>query len=196
MSENGRKAPIEQALEIAVYAPIGFALYARDVVPPMIGQFVTRGRQEVEQLGERVDNQVGQARVVGQFAVEQGREQVKKELAARLEEVRERGGRLARDLGIARDGGVPSARSARSAPASASARAPRASAPDRDRAPAGDTSADAATLAIPDYDELSASQVVARLSGLSASELEAVRAYESSRRRRKTILTKIEQLTR
>jgi hypothetical protein len=56
---------------------------------------------------------------------------------------------------------------------------------------------DAATgLAITDYDELSASQVVDRLEGLPRHELEAIRDYERAHRARNTILGKIEQLTR
>ena len=51
-----------------------------------------------------------------------------------------------------------------------------------------------AALAIPGYDTLSASQVVQRLNGLSAEELEAVRAYEESGRKRKTILARVQQL--
>jgi len=59
-------------------------------------------------------------------------------------------------------------------------------------APAG-----AATgLAITDYDELSASQVVDRLEGLPRHELEAIRDYERQHRARNTILGKIDQLTR
>ena len=42
-------------------------------------------------------------------------------------------------------------------------------------------STQAATLAIPDYDSLSASQVVPRLAGLTADELEAVRALRGRR---------------
>ena len=49
-------------------------------------------------------------------------------------------------------------------------------------------------LAIPDYDSLSASQVLPRLSGLAPSELEGVRAYETAHRGRKTILTRVTQL--
>jgi hypothetical protein len=49
-------------------------------------------------------------------------------------------------------------------------------------------------LAIPDYDSLSALQVVDRLPGLTAAELEAVRAYEAAHRGRKTILNKAAQL--
>ena len=47
---------------------------------------------------------------------------------------------------------------------------------------------EAALLAIPDYDSLAASQVVPRLAGLTADELEAVRAYEAAHRARRTIL--------
>jgi hypothetical protein len=49
-------------------------------------------------------------------------------------------------------------------------------------------------LAIPDYDNLSASQVVPRLGGLSTDELDEVLRYESAKRGRKTILNKIAQL--
>jgi len=50
------------------------------------------------------------------------------------------------------------------------------------------------SLAIPDYDNLSASQVVPRLDGLSPDELEAVRRYERANRQRRTILNKVAQL--
>lgn len=52
----------------------------------------------------------------------------------------------------------------------------------------------AALLAIPDYDSLSASQVVPRLAGLTTDELEAVRLYEASHRARRTILGRVAQL--
>lgn len=61
------------------------------------------------------------------------------------------------------------------------------------------TSAEAPTptsdeLAVPSYDELAASQVVKRLPGLDAGELEAIGAYERAHRGRRTILTRIRQL--
>ncbi len=49
-------------------------------------------------------------------------------------------------------------------------------------------------LAIPDYDLLSASQVVPRLDALAAGELEEVKRHEEAHRRRRTILSKISQL--
>ena len=51
-------------------------------------------------------------------------------------------------------------------------------------------------LAIPGYDQLAASQVVARLSGLGPVELDQVAAYEQAHRARRTILNKITQLRR
>jgi hypothetical protein len=54
--------------------------------------------------------------------------------------------------------------------------------------------ASAADLPIRDYDELSASQVVSRLTGLTAEELRAVRAYEEGSRGRRTVLLAIERL--
>ena len=51
-------------------------------------------------------------------------------------------------------------------------------------------------LAIHDYDELSAAQVVDRLEALQHDELESIRHYELRNRGRSTILGKIEQLTR
>ncbi len=51
-----------------------------------------------------------------------------------------------------------------------------------------------ATLGITDYASLSASQVMPRLVGLTADELETLRHFELQNRGRKTILNKIAQL--
>ncbi len=52
-----------------------------------------------------------------------------------------------------------------------------------------------AALAIPDYDLLSAPQVIDRLVGLARPDLLAVQAYEAAHRARTTILGKIAQLS-
>ena len=57
-----------------------------------------------------------------------------------------------------------------------------------------DSAIGAGELAVPGYDSLAASQVVARLSGLSAEELQLVRRYEQANRARRTILLRIAQL--
>lgn len=49
-------------------------------------------------------------------------------------------------------------------------------------------------LAVPDYDSLSASQVLPRLAALDADELEEVRIYEDRHRGRRTVLAKIAQM--
>ena len=86
-------------------------------------------------------------------------------------------------------------------PAPAAAPAPPAPSPTRagppvppDAAWKADVAA-ADALPIPDYDELSASQVVERLDGLDRESLEAIRRYETDHRGRNTILGKIAQLT-
>jgi hypothetical protein len=80
----------------------------------------------------------------------------------------------------------PSASTPAPAPAARAASArngePVADAPDVDALP------------IPDYDELSASQVVERLEGLDHDSLELIRRYEAAHRSRNTILGKIAQL--
>jgi hypothetical protein len=54
--------------------------------------------------------------------------------------------------------------------------------------------AGAADVVIPDYETLSAAEVVARLPGLTPRELAAVRAFEMAHRARRTVLTRIAQL--
>lgn len=183
MTDQDHKPAIERAVELMVYAPIGLALFARDMVPPLLNQFVTRGRARVEELQHQVENHLGQARIIGQFAVSQGAEQVRREVGNRIQEARDRGEQLARSVGVLREAPPEPEPPSRvhAAPSHA--------------APSGNGSRTSSDhLPIPDYDELSASQVVARLAGLDREELKAVRQYEETQRQRKTILTKIEQL--
>jgi hypothetical protein len=51
-------------------------------------------------------------------------------------------------------------------------------------------------LPIPGYDQLAASQVIARLPGLSPTELDRIEDHESAHRRRRTVLARISQLRR
>ena len=80
--------------------------------------------------------------------------------------------------------------------------------PDRSRAPqppdeanneaaeegSGKLALGLAELALPDYDQLPASQIVSKLSGLTLSELNALEAYETAHRQRRTVLGRIRQL--
>ena len=157
-----RKTPIEQAVDLFFYAPLGLLMNVEEIVP---------------QLAERGRKQVVLARMMGQYTVRKGQ--------ARAERVLTQLQNLAASQD--RPDGVP----ATLAPGAPTTLAPQTSAPVARPQHNGEV---AATLAIPDYDSLSASQVVPRLESLSAGELDAVRAYESSNRGRKTILNKIDQL--
>jgi hypothetical protein len=172
MTDREHKPSAEAALEVLLYAPLGFALEARALLPT----FVERGR-----------NQVTMAKMIGRFAVQQGQVEANKRFGPVQEQVET----VLADLGLTtRPGSGPSA-----SPTAASTPATPASPP----APAVAVVPDLETLdpdelAIPDYDSLAASQVVPRLRALSEPDLEAVRAYETAGRARKTILNRIAQL--
>lgn len=172
------KPAIERAIETLVYAPIGLALFARELLPPLVDEAVARGRKRVEEFQKQVGDQLMQARIVGQFAVAQGQQQIQRDIIDRF--------KGAEPDTEAEAGPAPRVEAHPAAPIAE----PTAGASGNGRG-----RADTSGLPIPDYDELSASQVVARLSGLNPAELDSVRAYEVSQRRRKTILTRIEQLT-
>lgn len=181
---SDEKKPLDEALDLFVYAPLGFALSLRDLLP----QMASRGRQTVT-------NQTQMAKVMGQFAVQMGHQQAEK----KLREARGQADEVLQSFlpGNARPGHVPPAPPAASTNGSASTQtsAPVSTTPVAEPAPRPKPTAPAvSSLAIPGYDTLSASQVVQRLGGLSADELQAVAAYEQAGRGRKTILNKIAQL--
>lgn len=167
------RSPVDQLVEYCVFAPIGFALEARTLLP----SFVDRGRA-----------QVGVAKMVGEFAVKWGSTKVE----AVVVDAQDQAMSVLRRTGLApldeRDRSADAGPASR-VPATVDAPSDEVEAP-ADRGPAIDVE----TLAIPDYDNLSASQVVPRLDGLEPSELEAVGRYERAGRGRKTILNRVAQL--
>lgn len=160
MTEN--KTPVDQALDLFVYAPLGFALSVRDEVP----RLAERGKQQL-------DAQLTMARLIGKFAVGEA-------------------GRRLNDLTSSRSG--PQNRPHSDGSAAQKQPVVVATAPRTTVSNGNGPRPSAEALAIHGYDALAASQVVPRLAGLSAEELEAVRAYEAATRRRKTILNRIDQL--
>ncbi len=209
------KTPVDHALDLFVYAPLGLALEARALLPKLID----RGRQQVT-------GQVSMAKVVGQFAVKQGQVEGRKQFSKVSDQAQEalagfglvppRQGSGPPSAGGTGAGtaerpeppvepkpGAPiadppaTAAAASAGPAAATPAAPVASAgvsapPSVVVAPSDAPAM--VSLAIPGYDALAASQVIPRLAGLAGDELEAVRAYESAKRGRKTILNRIAQL--
>ena len=159
------KSPLDQALDLLVYAPLGLAVTARTQLPDM----VAKGRAQIE-------GQVTVARFIGQFAVKQGKTEIEKRLNAMSPA----------PVPVPAPDSVPEPAPV-AEPDPVVAETLPSPAPARPAPPAAD-------LAIPGYDALSASQVVQRLAGLASAELEQVRAYEVATRGRKTVLTKITQL--
>jgi hypothetical protein len=193
MPDDPQKTPLDTLLELGLYAPLGLALAARDSLPDLIA----RGRQQVT-------SQVALAKMMGQYAVKEG----EKDLRKRAEDVSQ----TLSSLGLLPEphpapganvapkptaGTVPTPPPETTAVATDAPTSTNGAAPSTNgKAPSDDTPAvrSRADLAIPGYDTLSASQVVQRLAGLSADELEAVRDYESGTRGRRTILSKVTQL--
>lgn len=127
-------------------------------------------RKILPQLARRGRRQIAFTRTIGRFTVRHGRERI-------------RG--LVDDLTGGPEPDHPET------PVASVATIPRiGSDAGADPAP----TASAADLAIPQYDSLSAIQVVPRLEGLTEAELTQLRQYEAATRARRTILAKISQL--
>ena len=211
---SDQAARLRRAVELAVYAPVGVAVTLRDLGPTIVNLLVARGRAEVNRREEQVHGTIRHAKSAGDVAVvfrlpmlaDRVREAAQRaiELDPRARDrapidvdvaVDEAGVDLAREdpvhdaLDLEVDDAVGHMAGARPAAANG-ATATHGNA----NGTTNGNGVGAATLAIPGYDALSASQVVERLDGLDATELQAVRAYESAHRNRRTILGKIDQL--
>jgi hypothetical protein len=164
------KGPLERALDLCVFAPVGVAVTVAEDLPDLI----SRGR-------ERVERQIGNARVVGRFVVDKSG----RSLAGRLEDM----------LGGDATARFPGPTAGSEPPAQANDPPPTAPEPPTTVSTAPDLEAEAAVRrALADYDTLSASQVVRRLESLGDDELRAVQRYEASHRNRRTILNRAGQL--
>lgn len=175
-AEAGIAAP--SVVEAVLYGPLGLVLEGRTLLP----RLVQRGR-----------NEVAMAKMVGQFAVRKGTE----DLAAGALVGQERVLGVLRSTGLlGGSGSTPAAPSASPDPAAAGTAPAPPPSPSRVSAHAAQQAADidAADLAIVGYDLLSASQVVPRLESLTIAELDLVARYEAGTRGRKTILAKVAQL--
>jgi len=205
--KNPLEDAVEQALDAFVYAPIGLLFDG----PARFPKLVRNGK-----------SQVTNARMLGQFAVQMGRTEVQKRTsdldgpvvdllrglgvvppapapaptptpaaAAATETAPE----PARAAAPAKKPAKKAAKKAAAATSKAGANRAAAKKAAAKRTAAADAATPSAdVLPIADYDSLSASQVVSRLRGLTPGQLDAVRAYESATRGRKTILNRVQQL--
>ncbi len=185
--KNPIEQAVDQALDAFVYAPIGLVFDG----PALFPKLVEKGRTQVKV-----------ARMMGEMAVQMGQKEAEK--------------RMAKTQGPLRDalvafGVVPAPTPAptpptvdettvtdvpvttATSPTTSTATKPRTKRPTAG-GPAPTPTVEASALAIPDYDSLSASQVVKRLRSMARGDLDAVRAYEAATRARKTILNRITQL--
>ncbi|HXX90642.1 MAG TPA: hypothetical protein VEI83_10515 [Acidimicrobiales bacterium] len=178
---SAERSPLQRLLDVAFFAPTGLAITIREEFPKL----VDKGRH-------RVEGQVHTARLVGQFAVQMGRQKMEEWTAA--------GGPAAPAGPTTHAGSAPGAATGGGERADDDAQEPAHGGVTGEGAnglgaPAsGDGRAESSHLAIPGYDSLSASQVVQRLDGLSDRELEEVRSHERATRGRRTILSRVDQL--
>jgi hypothetical protein len=165
-----------RAVEVVCFAPIGVACYLADLAPSLVTMLVGRGQGEVARRQEQVGEAFRHVRTRGEALVAFGLPALPTRHQTAPTPSTPSG---ATDLASAGNGTNGSHRSGDGL-----------SLISRER---GDREA-AGQLPIPGYDSLSASQVVERLAGLDADDLEAVRRYEAEHRNRRTIIGKIEQL--
>jgi hypothetical protein len=201
----------ETLLDFLVYAPLGAAMVAVAEVP----RLAEVGR-------ERMEKQVAVARLIGRFAVAEGRRrfgagssQPPRRETSSAEQARHAASSQSRatqagashvnkpvPMGSSEQEPVDIERPQATTRKQGTPRRsrPRSAGPGptpRQAAaplPATRTGSAGSGLPIPAYDTLAASQVVERLPSLSAAELEAVREHESATRRRRTVLHRIAQL--
>ncbi|WP_436796025.1 hypothetical protein [Actinospongicola halichondriae] len=204
--KNPLEQAVDQAMDTFVYAPIGLLFDG----PALFPKLVEKGRTQVQV-----------ARMMGQMAVQVGQSEAEKRVGKAQGQVRDSlvavglvpaPAKPAAEKAPAPEPAV--AKSAETTPAkkTTAKKSPAKKSPAKKstakkttakKAPAKKSAArkpakklSASSLGIPDYDSLSASQVVSRLRGLAAADLDALKAYESATRARKTILNRITQLQR
>ncbi len=164
-----------ELLKIGVYAPIGLAALCTEKVLPVLRDEAMNIRQ-----------QVPAARFIGKMASDQVSAQLRTRCAASEEQLQ--------NLAALAVSALTKLAGERPSPHKGGA----AAAPNCDTgtkpAPSTVAGPDLDLAAIEGYNNLSSPQVIALLDGLTESELDEVAAFESSHRRRRTILNRIAQL--
>jgi len=182
-AEEPATGPLRRTLDFFVFAPVGLALTAVEDLPGLI----SKGRQ-------RVETEISNARIVGQFVVGHGQ----REIADRVGNLFNRDSPESSREPTPPEAGAPNDQ--RTSPTADAADAADAAAKrNKEPAPAVKPPPDPADAAIVEqalagYDTLSASQVVRRLESLGPDELRAIHRHEASHRNRRTILNRTNQL--
>lgn len=185
-SDHNEDIPlVERVIEATLFRPFEVAAQLA-AVPP----------REVSSRVRQVRNDVRAARMLGKFAVDYGVRRLRAEVAARVENdsdvratpPRSDGGAVAP---VAENDRIDEQASAVAPPPDTDDAVEDEGSPDPSEQPAG---IDPEQLALPDYDSLSAADIVGLLGALTQHERDAVEEYESANRRRRTVLGKLDQL--
>jgi len=173
---------LERLVELALVVPLEVGNRIVDAVPTVV--------DKVPSAADRVRREVVLARFLGKLAVDQG----VRELRARLTPP----DTAEPDTAQPTDTGAPAPQRDRPSPSAGSDATAASEAPvDTTIDTSVDTrvdTAEAAGLALVDYDHLSSAQIVAKLDGLDAVERDDIERYEREGRHRRTILGKLAQL--
>ncbi|MEL6985753.1 MAG: hypothetical protein AAFO29_25215 [Actinomycetota bacterium] len=189
MADDEERTPIDDLVDLFVYAPVGLLYEYEDVLPKL----VKRGKSQVQL-----------ARVLGTMAVRgQGQvpatmvaEAVTSMLVNRITEI-------GASLGLAPpvdDGDEPSSstKAAKAAPADESTDDEsiddKADAPEPAKTADDASKNEARPLPIASYDTLTAREIIGLLDELDEGQLARIRSHEEANRARKTVLGKLDRL--
>jgi len=168
MTDKDERRPIDQLVDLFVYAPVGLAYEYHDVLPKLI----KRGRSQVQI-----------AKFLGTMAAKQGQKTVEGRLEDVMDAASSSVAQGITDVG-ARVGLAPDPTPTRAG------KAPEAKTSGKTDTSTGDDR----PLPIAGYDDLTAKQIVALLGDLEPKQRERIAAYEDSNRARKTVMAKLSSL--
>ena len=185
--DNEEQNPVDQLVDLFVYAPVGLLYEYQDVLPKL----VKRGKSQVQL-----------ARVVGQLAMNRRSTDNFTVLAEGLagvvaKQITDLGSAIGlappQDAGEAADGGDETPPPPTPSSVAVEAVAPVAALPEAD----DDLSeVEDRPLPIARYHELKAKEIIDLLDDLEPDQLDRIRVHEEANRARKTVLGKLERLGR
>ena len=165
MTDKPERRPIDQLVDLFVYAPVGLVYEYQDVLPKLI----KRGKSQVQI-----------AKFLGTMAAKQGQKTVEGRIDDAFDVASSSVAQGITDVG-ARVGLAPDT-AARRVTSSAS------------EAGESDEVVDDRPLPIAGYNDLTAKQVVVLVADLDAGQRTRIELYEASHRARKTVLVKLRSL--
>lgn len=188
-----QKDPVDQLVDLFVYAPVGLLYEYQEVLPKL----VRRGKSQVQI-----------AKIVGQLALNRNRSDAVGQIAGGLASVVARQiTEIGESIGLAppKPGATDPGAADTPPPPSPGDEVPKAqpAVPSASEGDSGSLEAGAADdvgadesvpLPIARYDELTAKEIISLLDELDGGQLDRIRVHEESNRARKTVLGKLDRL--